>query len=243
MRRLLFFSLIAILTQCTSDDILKGPKEGITSQYFPLDDRHTVTFQVTEIFISDEGFVRDTLSYLLRETISGSFFNELDEEIFIVDRFIKGPGDEEFRFDENWTAQISDFGAIRKEDNKTFIKLKLPPEQDMEWDANALFDDSATIDINGDEIDYFKNWKSEVKELEKEILIGNQLYTNTVDISLADYENILEKRYGREIYASGTGLIFKEVIVLDTQCFNDCSDLTFEEKANVGHIYRQEILN
>ena len=98
------------------------------------------------------------------------------------------------------------------------------------------------IEIGGESIDYFKNWESVIVEDSGNKLIDETMVDNVLIISLADYENRLELRFGQEVYAEDIGLIYRELRILDSQCFNDCDNISWDEKAEKGHIFIQKAI-
>jgi hypothetical protein len=71
--------------------------------------------------------------------------------------------------------------------------------------------------------------------------LNNKTYNQVAIVSLADSENLIEYRWGREYYAKGIGLIYKELRVLDTQKIDPTT--AWEEKAEKGFIVKQRLLS
>ncbi len=202
---------------------------------------HTIEYDVLEIIYRNEGQLRDTITYQLKEEITDSFKDGAGKTVFVLDRSKRSNISGTWSYFESWFAQIENNQAIRIEDNRKFVKLRLPIKPNDQWDGNALFDDRNPVVIGDDPIDYFKNWNSKMIEGSGIQTINGINYNDTHVISLADDENKLELRYGKEIYADTIGLIYRELRILDTQCFDKCTDLLWEKKAEKGHIYIQKI--
>ena len=96
--------------------------------------------------------------------------------------------------------------------------------------------------IGDAELDYFKNWNSRITGYNESVSINDQQFDVVHSVNLVDHENRLEVRFGEEKYGQGIGLIYKKLVILDTQCFDNCENVSWEEKADKGHIYIQEIL-
>ena len=65
-------------------------------------------------------------------------------------------------------------------------------------------------------------------------------YENCTEIILADSENSIEKRYVKEIYSKGVGLISKEMVVLCTQ--NGDTSIEILDRAEEGFVLSQSLV-
>jgi len=65
-------------------------------------------------------------------------------------------------------------------------------------------------------------------------------YTNTIEVILVDTENSIEKRYAKEVYAKGVGLISREMIIIDSQDVG--SGLPIIERPEKGFILNQSLI-
>jgi len=228
---------------CTGEDAT-GPSEIIESTaFFPLDDGHTIDYEVDELIFREEGQVVDTLSYQLREEVVDNFKDETGSTVYIIDRSTRNNTMASWIYDRSWQAMITNNRAIRIEDNTRFIKLRLPITENDTWDGNALFDHTAPVDIGGEAMDYYKNWQSVLTQSNFSITLNDVSYDNVYEVTLADHENGIEIRKATELYADGIGLIFRSLRIMDTQCFDNCRDTPWEQKAERGHIYTQTIIN
>ena len=242
MKNYWFFILVLIIAGCSSDP--EGSIEEIfsSSEYFPLEEGATSSYKITEVIYRGAGSIRDTLTSFYQERVNGTTQDGVGNLLFIIDRYTRPNAEANWEYINSWFAQIVENQVIRIEENKKFIKLKLPEVPDAQWDGNALFDDTATLEIGNEEIDYFKNWNSKMTSFGQSGRVNEISFQDVHTITLADHENRLEIRSGIEQYARGYGLIYKKLMILDTQCFDQCANIPWEEKAERGHIFIQEIL-
>lgn len=243
MRYFIVFALLISLAACSNNDDLDPIDEVLSSEFFPLELGHTTTYQIEETIFNKRSQTKETLVYQLKEEITDSFIDDAGNTVFTIDRSMRPGATNGWTYQNSWQALISANQAIRIEENRRYIKLRLPVIKDDEWDGNALFDDSDPITISGDPIDYYKNWSSKLLSTNSTETVGGQSYTDVYSVSLADYENKLELRSGKEYYAQGIGLIYREINVLDTQCFDDCATQPWIDKAENGHIFIQTLIN
>lgn len=238
----MFIGLLTLLA-CSSDEPT-GPSAAIeSSEFFPLDDGHTISYQVDEFIFSNEGNSIDTFSYQLREILVDQFKDDTGSTVHIIDRFIRNGTSGGWTYNQSWQSMITNNRAIRIEDNLRFIKFRLPITPNDTWDGNALFDDSAPVEIGGQTIDYYKNWQSVLSRDNISVTLDGVTYDNVHEVTLANYENDIEIRKAVELYAEGIGLISRTIEVMDTQCFDACANQSWTEKAEKGHIYTQTIIN
>lgn len=242
MLRWCLLSLILISVSCTQEDTHSALTPITSSIYFPLDEGLEIEYEVLEIVYRNQGLIRDTSSYLLKEVTAGSFNNPSGDIVSIIDRYIKSNESESWSYKSSWQALIANNKAIRIEENRSYIKLQFPLNVHDSWDGNDLFDASSPIQIGGTTIDYYKNWTSKIVDFTS-FTINEQSYDQSYVVSLADHENRLELRKGTEVYAPSLGMIYRELQILDTQCFDECNGLDWAEKAQSGHIFIQRIRN
>jgi hypothetical protein len=227
---------------CNDDEGISTEKE-VTSKFFPLTLGLSNEYAITEITYADNGQKKDTLQYFSKDEIASISNNEQGQKIYIIDRFKRLNQNSTWQYDKSQRATIIENQVIVTNGALQFVKLQLPIEVGREWNGNQYFDDNIVVKIAGQSISFYKNWKSKYISLDQSMDINGRLYSDVLSIQLADHENRLEKRYGKEIYASDIGLIYREMIILDTQCFDDCQSTPWEGKAQKGQIFRQEYIN
>ncbi len=243
MFRLSICVVLLSFVACGSDET-PGPSASIESAaIFPLSEGLTTSYQVNELIFSNGGNSIDTFSYQLQEVIVDQFRDETDATVFVVDRFIRSDNSSGWTYNQSWQSMIANNRAIRIEDNVRFIKFRLPITVNDTWDGNALFDDSSPLELGGEIIDYYKNWQSTITRDKISVTLDGVTYNNVYEVTLVDYENSIEIRRAKELYAEGIGLISRSLEIMDTQCFDTCAGQSWEEKAEKGHIYTQTIIN
>ena len=235
--------ILSVFILSCSEELETGSSGTVlASPYFPIEIGHKTKYLVTEITYFENSGIIDTAHYELEERIVDTYIDDADQQLAVIDRFTKLSSESNWTFQSSWLAHIQNNQAIRTEDNRRFIKLKLPLTQNEMWDGNSLFDDSAPIVIGDSPINYYKNWESRIVKMDEEVEILEALFSDVLTIELVDYENKLELREGMEMYAPGIGLIYKELRILDTQCFDHCDNIPWHSKAHKGHIYVQELV-
>jgi len=239
----LLFLLFILLLSCQDEEMAQDDPTPKTISYMPMNIGNEIVYHVNEIIFRNEGTDRDSLSYQLREVVVDRITNDLEETLFFVDRFMRVDTLSAWNYINTWQAHITENQVIRTEDNLSYIKLDLPPQIGKQWDATSFFDESNGLTIGGQSIDYFKGWASTYSKVQGNATISNTDYEDILEVQIANLENLLEIRVAKEIYAANIGLIYREFLIADTQCFSDCADTPWENKGEKGHLYTQRIIN
>ncbi len=242
LRYLVFFGIGFMLSGCTSNDEEKSENSIDDTIYFPLQ-RNIVDYKVSQVDIYNDGSTRDSFNYYLRESVSSSYIDSNEEEISVIDQYTKLSISDSWQLVGRVTSHIANNQVIRKEENISQIKLVLPPMTDDTWNPNAFFDDNVLIPIGSGELSYYSNWQSIYTDLNMSTEVNGMEFTNVIAVTLANYENRLQYRHAIEYYAPDIGLIYKEIHVFDTQCFDSCSDIAWPDKANIGQVFIQSIVD
>jgi len=243
MNKILVAAFIILFIWGCSDSESNGPDTFGSTPYFPLELNSIIDYQINELVFRSEGLIRDTFSYQLREEVSDSYINDLEETIFLIDRSTRTNGSQQWQYQNSFQAYISDNLIVKIEDNIPYVKMQLPIRSGQTWDGNQLFDANGGLTIGGESVEYFKEWNYQVLSDNLNLSIGNNDFDSVLEISMADHENQVEIRKAKEWYAPNIGLVKKTVYVVDTQCFLNCSGVPWEEKGEKGHIYSQEMIN
>ncbi len=243
VRKFLLLSIILICISC-GDDVFTGSAHNITeSVHYPLITGHTVEYEVFNVTYYNEGRHIDTSEFQIREVNRETLLDGSGKTVHLIDRFVRENENSDWLYQETFSRSLSDNEAVLTEGNRRQVKLIFPAVKGEEWDANKYFDTQVKTVVGSEEIDYFKQWISRYDEVNTSVEINGRRFDQVHTVSLADYENKLELRYGKEFYAAGIGLIYRELWILDTQCFTGCEDIPWESKAERGHIWIQKILH
>lgn len=239
-RIFVILSLMAVLFySCSEESILPVPVD-LQSEYYPLEKGKTWIYSTDSIVYNLQLGSVDTLRGFVKETIRESFETSAGSTTFVIERSFRRSLEDDWSLTDVFSASYIDNKATRTEENLRFVKLLLPPVENQEWDGNQFIDESIIVNINGENIQVYKNWNSEVVAINDNFTVGMLDYTDVVEVQLADSENSIEKRYAKEIYARDVGLIYREMVIIDTQ--NTNLDLPIEERAEKGFVLTQTLI-
>lgn len=208
--------------------------------YFPLEVGKAMIYEVDSINYFNKQLQDSTRTYI-REEITEVLKDGNGQDFYKIERSIREDVNAPWRIADVWLGSRDDDKAYRTEENLRFIKLIFPLRTSSTWDHNAFIDEDMFVKITGGEtIQLYRNWNSSVKELDATTIINGEEFNNVAVVIHADDENVIERRYVEEHYAKGVGLIYREMMILDTQK-TDSSD-PWAVKADEGFIVRQRLI-
>lgn len=246
---LLFFSLFinACRERQTEE---REPLAAEQYAYFPLEIGKYIVYQVDSIIydFAPGGITRDSTRTLVREVVSDTLRDQTGQLLFTIERHERMSDAEPWRLKSINTAARTATQAIRTEDNFRFLKLVFPLSRRSVWDGNIWIDKNREIEIAGERMRPFINWRYEVDSIDVQAMAGPFVFDSTLLVTEADDTNIIERRLSRVRYAKNVGMVWREQWILDSQYCNqvpppaDCETRPWELKAEKGYILRQEIL-
>lgn len=243
MRQLFFIGLLlSLIAAC---DETENFIVDYQYEYFPLEVGKYITYQVDSVTYSSQaggGILIDTSSYQLREMVTDTFRDNTNRLVYEIERERRHTPSDAWEAAEVLTVVRTQTQLEWTENNRKFIKMLFPFQQDSIWNGNLFFDPSEYVAIRGEVIEMFKSWEYSVAEVDVPSTIDNFTFDSTAIISQANSENLIELRYSMEQYAKNLGLVYKEMKILDTQCIQDCEGQTWEQKAEKGFILRMTVI-
>lgn len=251
MRQFLIFIIIALFfTACSKRET--GDFNAVYSyQYFPLEIGKSVTYAVDSIVFDTDGsggFLADTTSFFVKEILADTFRDAAGNLTYRLERFERPDATSIWNLSRVWSAQRVDNQSIRTEENLRYLKLIHPIDRRSEWDGLVYIDEEQLIEIAGEPLDLFKGWLTEVDTIDKQRMIGNFVFDSTLVLREADYDDKVDRRFSKEIYAKHIGLVYKEQHLLHSKCADEgdlapCANKPWEEIAGKGFILKQVVID
>lgn len=241
----LLFQIISVVIifnmfSCTSE-IENYTSTNDDNSYFPLKLGASWTYEVDSIIYDQKGTLIDTVNIIMVETITDTFKDGAGQLNYLISRDFFNSG--KLVNSIYVSAYKTDKVAVKTENNISFIKMEFPANVNTYWEGNALFDSENTIVyVAGEPIPMFKEWTYSYKDVSKNVTLGSKEYLNCSTIIQTDTDNSIEKRYSEEIYSKNIGLIYKKMVILNTQKIEQ-SNVPWEKKAEEGFILEVKLLN
>lgn len=247
MLRTLVLASLLLSGLWACQESIEPPLEDLDYNYFPLEEGREWIYQLDSIIYNDFEEQVDTFSYQLKEVVGDSSRDNEGQVYYRINRYMRSDSSEPWSFRNVWRAQIIDFQAHRIENNQRFIKLAFPVRFDKYWDGTVYINADTTTAIPGGSIDIYKDWDDfTYTEVNAPAQLATLSFDSSLTVRQVDKENNIERRYSVEQYARGVGLIYKEMLILDTQCdgnIANCIGVPWEQKAEKGFILRQRLLD
>lgn len=242
MRRYYLFFVILLWLGCGDDNSSMTSGGANSSSFFPSNNL-TREYQMFRVDIYNAGQTRDTFEYFLRERIIGTDQNTLGEEITIIEQAERSDLTQDWKVIGRVAEQVINGMAIRIEGNLSQVKLIVPPEENALWQSTQRFDPTILVPIGTDEIEYFKDWESRYLDLNSSTNINDLSLNRVISVQHADTQNRLQYRTSQEEYAENVGLVSRVTGVFDTQCFENCESIPWGDKADIGQLIIQSLIN
>jgi len=239
--------ILLSLAICLSWNCDKREVENIEvyqgTDYFPLAVGKYIEYELDSIIFdtTSVGIVIDTVELFVREEITDTFEDLLGQTNYRIERSERSTPSDIWEIKSVFGALRTENQAQRVEDNFRFVKMIFPLRDGEIWDGNQFIDPQTIITVAGETLEMYKDWLYEVEDVHRIDLYNSMPFDSVTTVYQANSENLIEYRFSMEKYASGVGLIYREMWILDTQCISDCIGQTWEQKAQKGFILRQTI--
>lgn len=249
-----FYSFLIILLALGCNKQTTAPPTGLDADYayFPLSVGQSWEYQLDSIIFDPglNGTTIDSSTIYVRETVIDSTAAADGSFNYLIEHAQRQTTSQAWEVKSIFTAQKTNTQALRTEDNLKILKLTFPIRVNSNWNPTLFFDPGLRVDVAGETIEQFKNWEGRVVATTESVEVLGKTYDQVVHTLLADDENLIELRMVQEMYAPSIGLIYREMLILDTQCqvccsgeFGSCEALEWRNKAEKGFILRQQLIN
>lgn len=211
MQKIIYFLFIALIVTLGSVSCKKekDPPLDMGYNYFPDQIGKYVVYDVDSVYYSGIPTVTDSFKFQIKEKIQSTYLDNQNRTTLRLERYIRYydsllpysalPWVLRDVWAENRTATT----AEKVEENVRYIKLAFAINLDKTWDGNAQ------NTLGGQTYSYqFVNLPR---------TIGGTAFDSVLQVNQLIYEDIISKDYNIEKYAKRTGLVFKQVINIESQ--------------------------
>lgn len=241
------FFLSILLAACEGTDPIV-PDPSIEARIFlPLEEGRSWTWEVDSVIYDPVGSAQqvDTLSTFLQERVVDVFPSN-GMIAYVIHRSMRRDSTEPWSFQKAILVIPEKGRIVWNEDNLPFVRMTDPLRRDLEWEGAALFDPLVQLPIYGELMQPFKGWASKVIGIGDTLELGADRWNDVLTIRHADSENLLERRFCLEAYQRGVGMVYRRMMILDTQCQGvpaNCAGVPWEVKAEKGYILNQRLIS
>ena len=189
--------LVALSLSCKKESVVL-PNNN--SNYFPVSDQRWIIYDVDSIYHAENDNNNDDSVYAyhfqVREVLDSTFIDGSGHETEIIQHYRRNDSLSAWQLTDVWTQTLVSTGAYRCENNISVHKLSFPLTMDAIWngnDANTLLPEMYSYEY-----------------LHLPDNINGLSFDSTLSVIQIDENNYVEKIFGKEIYATGIGLIYRE---------------------------------
>lgn len=230
----LFSTLAVVVILSCNKETQPVDESTFGYDFFPITKGKSWIYASDSIIYDNGGTKIDTFSSFIKEEVGDSFVDETGITVYKLNRFFKRNANDIWSRTNTWTTYTDKTRAIRTEENLKFIKLVFPLKKGLRWDGNVFLDEDIKIDVAGESIEAYKNWKHKIEEIDENFNF-NGTDVKSVRVNLVDDASIIDRRKVTEYYGQGIGLLKKEMIILDSD--GSRPNDPWEKKAQKGFIH------
>lgn len=235
----LFSTLAVIVLLSCSKETQLVDESTFGYDFFPITKGKSWVFASDSIIYDNGGTKIDTFVSFIKEEVGDSFVDETGITVYKLNRYFKRNPNDVWSKTNTWTTYTDKTRAIRTEENLKFIKLVFPLKKGLRWDGNVFLDEDIKIDVAGESIEAYKNWKHKMEEIDENFNF-NGTDVKSVRVNLVDDASIIDRRKVTEYYGKGIGLLKKEMIILDSD--GSRPNDPWEKKAQKGFIHTLRLI-
>ncbi|MEL7122567.1 MAG: hypothetical protein AAFO07_24185 [Bacteroidota bacterium] len=219
--------------------------------FYPLEVGQTKVFELDSVIFTQQSnrIIADTVSIFVRERILDTLRDNAGKLIYKVE-YAEAELGASYQVKSIFTAQLDELSAIRDFSNLRFVPLIFPPEIGTEWDGNIFFNPSTEVRVGETGVQVYKGWSYSIKERYPSFQVGDIIYNDVIEVEMANLESILELRQANAFYAKGIGLVFEELLILDTQCrfccngnLPACESFPWDQRTEEGFILSKRLID
>lgn len=207
----LFFVLLIVVSGSISCKKEKDPDPDMGYRYFPDQVGKYVVYDVDSFYYNDFNvpLTIDTFKFQLKEKIQSTYIDGQNRTTLRLERSVRyynqliPYSSLPWILRDVWAANRTATTAEKVEENVRFIKLSFAVSQNKTWNGNAQ-------NINGEQT-YSYTFINQPRT------IGGTAFDSVLQVNQKDESSIIGKHYSVEWYAKRTGLIYKQVIDIDSQ--------------------------
>ncbi len=206
-----FFLLLIVVLGSISCKKEKDPDPDMGYNYFPNQVGKYVIYDVDSFYYNDFNvpLTIDTFKFQIKEKIQSTYLDNQNRTTLRLERYVRYYNDTTpynllpWVLRDVWAANRTPTTAEKVEENVRFIKLAFAVKQDQTWNGNA----QNTLGEQTYSFEFINQART----------IGGTAFDSVLQVNQLDEASIVNKEYAIEKYAKRTGLVYKQVIRIDSQ--------------------------
>ena len=214
-----FFLLMVVCTiiGCKKQDTYTATK---INDFYPLAVGKTYFYRLDSTVVSADSRTLLVRSYNIKDSVESTFTDNEGRPSYRIFRYSRDT------FNVNpWTYTFTYYATIAPnrvefvDNNLRFVTLTNPITEGSQWNGTQY--------INSYTYRYLSDWNFEYRDVNLPYSVKKGSFDTTVTVLQEDYQTYAslpfdvtayqERRYGKEVYAKGVGLIYKEFLYCQWQ--------------------------
>ncbi len=219
--------IIATITSCSQNNN-QSTEINWGYNYFPIDTTSSKIYKITHIHIDAPAGVFDTTVYYEKQIITEQFKDNEGRTAYRIYKYKADTQDNQWTQDSLWWLAITQFELIVYQNNKPYVKLSFPIEENKQWDGNKY---------NADTTQTYT-----VTNFQQPYTINGNTYNNTITVLHKNISTEINKDYEAEIYAKNIGLIYSVTKQLYSS-YSIGQGIPIEDRIETGDMWFTQLIN
>ncbi len=174
------------------------PEPAIGEEYFTNEIGTWLEYTVDTIFQDVNSNVHDTNHFYRRDLLESNFTDAVGRPSVRIERYKRMQPTDSWGIADIWYQTVTENAAERIEENVRYIKMKFPMKDGDIWNGNLYNIEDA--------------WNYTVTKMHQPFDINGLHFDSTVTIEQIDSTNLVQRLYGKEVWAKNVGLVYKKYI-------------------------------
>lgn len=183
------------------------------NEYFPLQTGKYVIYDVDSTIWNDQQCVVEKYHYQFMYTIADTFTDNMNRFSYRIDTRIRKKPEEEWKTHSVYYVTNTGTTLEMVHSQLRFVKMQFPVKNGTTWKGNAY------INVGDSTLAYFRDWDYHYEAMDEPYNTGKVNFEKTVtviqrDETVGDPVSIPKqpgmRTYGKEIFASGIGMVYRE---------------------------------
>lgn len=197
----LFAVMITLIISCKKDE---QATLDIGYGYYPNTAGKYIVYNIDSIVMNSFTKKVDTFYFQVKEVIESIYYDNTGRTTMRLERYRKDSSKTmkysqlPWVLTDVWSANRTTTTAEKIEENIRYVRLIFPVELFKTWNGNAY--------------NSIGEWNYKYTEMDKAKTIGGKAFDSTLTVIQTDQENLIDKKYYKEMYAKNVGLIYKQII-------------------------------
>lgn len=217
--------LALLVVSCDTSENTVSPDEP--ADYVPLQKGLYHIYDVSDIrYVLN---VPETLFYQLKTVVVDSFVNSSGDISYVIYRSKRSNEESSWSYLDTWSATLSTREVVVNESNISYLKLKVPVVEGLEWNGNAYNDLESDAYV--------------MKETDGTFAAINKTFEDCITVEQSDNDDFivfLDQR--QEVFSKHVGLVYKETTQLH-YCTDTDQGCLGQQLVETGIIYKQTLID